>query len=53
MSDDINWDEIRDDDRSLDQWDDWDDDEEPEERAPDDVIRRDNIDAINEWLRRK
>ena len=49
MSDDIDWDEIRDDDRSLDRW----DEEEPEERAPDDVLRRDDADAINEWLRRK
>ena len=45
------YDEIRDEDREQDQW--GDDDEEPEERAPDDVIRRDNADAINEWLRRR
>ena len=51
MSEDIDWDEIRDDDRSLDRWDD--DEQEPEERAPDDVIRRDNVTAINEWLRRR
>lgn len=50
MSDDINWDDIRDDDRSLDRWD---EEEEPEERAPDDVIRRDDAAAINEWLRRR
>ena len=46
------WDDIRDEDREQDRWDD-DDDDEPEERAPDDVLRRDNADAINEWLRRR
>ena len=51
MSDDIDWDEIRDEDRAQDRWDD--DEQEPEERAPDDVIRRDNAAAINEWLRRR
>ena len=51
MSDDIDWDEIRDEDRAQDRWDD--DEQEPEERAPDDVIRRDNADAINDWLRRR
>lgn len=51
MIDDIDWDEIRDDDRRLDRWDD--DDEEPEERAPDWTVRDDNAAAINEWLRRK
>ena len=50
MSNDIDWDEIRDEDREQDRWD---DDEEPEERAPDDVVRRDNADAINDWLRRR
>ena len=45
------WDEIRDEDREQDRW--GDDEEEPEERAPDDVVRRDNADAINEWLRRR
>ena len=43
------WDDIRDEDREQDRW----DDDEPEEREPDDVIRRDNIDAINDWLRRR
>lgn len=51
MSDDIDWDEIREDDQRLDRWDD--EDEEPEERAPDDVIRNENAAAINEWLRRR
>lgn len=51
MSNDIDWDEIRDEDRGLDRWDD--DEQEPEERAPDDVLRRDNAAAINEWLRRR
>jgi hypothetical protein len=51
VSDDIDWDEIRDEDRAQDRWDD--DEQEPEERAPDDVIRRDNAAAINEWLRRR
>ena len=51
MSDDIDWDEIRDEDREQDRWDD--EDEEPEERAPDWTIRRDNAEAINEWLRRQ
>ena len=53
MSDDIDWDEIREDDRFLDRWDDNDEDDEPEERAPDWTIRRDNAEAINEWLRRR
>lgn len=52
MSNDIDWDEIREDDRRLDRWDDNDEDE-PEERAPDWTIRDDNAAAINEWLRRK
>ena len=39
----------RDDDYDLDR-DDCDDDR--EERDPDDVIRRDNVDAIHDWLRR-
>ena len=39
----------RDDDYDLDR--DYPDDER-EERAPDDVVRRDNADSINEWLRR-
>ena len=43
------WDDVRDEDREQDRW----DDDEPEERAPDDVVRRDNADAINEWLRRR
>lgn len=50
MSDDIDWDEIREDDCFLDRWD---DEDEPEERAPDWTIRDENIAAINEWLRRK
>ena len=49
MSDD--WNDVRDEDREQDRWDD--DGEEPEERAPDDVLRRDNVTAINEWLRRR
>ena len=48
MSDDIDWDEIRDEDREQDR-----DEREPEERAPDDVVRRDDAAAINEWLRRR
>ena len=48
MSDDIDWDEIRDEDREQDR-----DEDEPEERAPDDVLRRDDAAAINEWLRRR
>jgi hypothetical protein len=42
-------DDIRNDDYDLDR-DDCDDDR--DERAPDDVIRRDNADSINDWLRR-
>jgi hypothetical protein len=45
------WDDIRDEDREQDRWDD--DDDELEERAPDDVVRRDDAAAINEWLRRR
>ena len=45
---DIDWDEIRDEDREQDR-----DEREPEEREPDDVVRRDNADAINDWLRRR
>ena len=47
---DIDWDDIRDEDREQDRWE---DDEEPEERAPDDVVRRDDVAAINDWLRRR
>jgi hypothetical protein len=42
-------DDIRNDDYDLDR-DDCDNDR--DERAPDDVIRRDNADSINDWLRR-
>ena len=41
-------DDIRNDDYDLDR----DDCDERDERAPDDVIRRDNADSINDWLRR-
>lgn len=41
-------DDIRDEDFRLDR-----DDPEPEEREPDDVIRQDNIERINEWLKRR
>jgi hypothetical protein len=42
-------DDIRNDDYDLDR--DYPEDEH-DERAPDDVIRRDNADVINDWLRR-
>jgi hypothetical protein len=44
-------DDIRNEDYDLDR-DYPEDDDDREERAPDDVIRRNNADSINDWLRR-
>ena len=41
----------RDDDYDLDR-DYPEDDDDRDERAPDDTLRRDNVDSINDWLRR-